>query len=91
VRQDLRHIHHVERSPCHRPPAPSRREEASCLTDDQARTDTHAIPKWNNVTPPTGNYVLTSRPQLGNYVIADILRPVAQGVGHKQRNVTEDG
>ena len=25
----------------------------------------------NNVTPPAGNYVLTSAPQLGNYVIAD--------------------
>jgi hypothetical protein len=45
--------------------------EASCLPDDQARTDTHAVPKGNNVTPPVGNYVLTSGPQLGNYVIAD--------------------
>jgi hypothetical protein len=71
VRQDLRHIHHVERSPCHRPPAPSRRREASCLPDDQARTDTHAIPMRNYVTPAVGNYVLTSALQLGNYVIAD--------------------
>jgi hypothetical protein len=27
----------------------------------------------NNVTPPVGNYVLTSPSQLGNYVIADTL------------------
>ena len=35
-------------------PRPSRRREASCLPDDQARTDTHAIPMGNYVTPPGG-------------------------------------
>jgi len=54
-----------------------RRGEASCLTDDQARTDTHAIPMRNYVTPAVGNYVLTSALQLGNYVIADTIRLVS--------------
>jgi hypothetical protein len=53
-----------------------RQGEASCLPDDQARTDTHAIPMGNYVILPVRNYVLTSAPQLGNYVIADILRPL---------------
>jgi hypothetical protein len=51
-----------------------RQGEASCLPDDQARTDTHAIPMGNYVILPVRNYVLTSAPQLGNYVIADTFR-----------------
>ena len=70
VRQDLRHIHHVEGSPCHRPPVPLT-GGSLLFSDGQVHHDTHAVPMGNNVTRRLGNYVLTSRPCLGNYVIAD--------------------
>jgi hypothetical protein len=41
------------------------------FSDGQVHHDTHAVPMGNNVTRRLGNYVLTSRPCLGNYVIAD--------------------
>jgi hypothetical protein len=41
------------------------------LSDGQVHHDTHAVPMGNYVTPGLGNYVLTSAPWLGNYVIAD--------------------
>jgi hypothetical protein len=41
------------------------------FSDGQVHHDTHAVPTGNNVTRRLGNYVLTSRPCLGNYVIAD--------------------
>ena len=49
VRQDLRHIDHVERSPCHRPPVPLT-GGSILLPDGQVHHDTHAVPMGNNVT-----------------------------------------
>jgi hypothetical protein len=68
-------------------PPPVTTGEASCLPDDQARTDTPAIPMGNNVTPPAGNYVLTSALQLGNYVIADMLVTSDACAGRPQRSL----
>src|SRR6266567_8087594 len=79
MRQDLRHIHHVEGSPCHRPPVPLT-GGSFLFSDDQVHHDTHAVPTGNNVTRRLGNYVLTSRPCLGNYVIADNPDPRAAKV-----------
>jgi len=48
MRQDLRHIHHVEGSPCHRPPVPLT-GGSFLFSDGQVHHDTHALTMVNNV------------------------------------------
>ncbi len=70
VHQDLGHVDHVERSPCHRPPASSRTGGRLLLRDGQVHPDTHVIPMGNYVIR-VGNYVSADRSTMGNYVSAD--------------------
>ena len=70
VHQNLGHIDHVERSPCHRPPAFRREATLHCL-DGQVHHDTHPVPMGNYVIA-VGNYLIATPSQLGNNKIADI-------------------
>ena len=47
VHQDLGNVDHVKRSPCHRPPSPSRTGGRLLLLDRQVHHDTHVIPMGN--------------------------------------------
>jgi hypothetical protein len=59
------------------------------FSDGQVHHDTHAVPMGNNVTRRLGNYVLTSRPCLGNYVIADMIggQRIQVGLPHAGKTV----
>jgi hypothetical protein len=69
VLEDLGHINHAGRSPCHRPPA-FRRDATLHFSDGQVHHDTHPIPMGNYVIA-VRNYVIATPSQLGNYKIAD--------------------
>ena len=69
VHQYLGHVDHVERSPCHQPPAVTDGRKV-LLLDGQVHQDTHAIPMGNYVIG-VRKYVIATPLKMWNYMSAD--------------------